>query len=285
MSAFNLELDERSTWIHCTPGDYTLAQPFYATEYGDFLAAPGFAAARGACDGLDLLYAVSGTGLVEQGKRRLELAEGQAVLAGSADPLAISCAAEGEPWHVVWVRLNGAGAARLAGQYGTAPLHAVELDGGTADACLASIRDNLDVAGIIASETVSLAAHRLLLALLAAAQASTGTFDEAFARVHDLVESSYAGNVTLDDLADTAQMSKPNLMKAFKRLNGGTPYEYVLRHRINCSKRLLAETGERVSAIAEAVGFNSESNFSFRFSKIVGMSPRAYRASCFSHKE
>lgn len=284
MSTYNLELEQNSTWIHCTPGDYTFEQSFYVLEYGDFYASPAFVADRGPCTGQDVLFTVEGAGVIEQGKRHITLECDQAVLVDSNTPLNLACAPDADGWHFLWARLDGTSVARFADQYGVTPLHAVALDPTEAQECFITMEENLEEADVIASETVGLAAHQLLLALLAATPLSTDTFDEAFGRVQDLVEDNYANNVTLDQLADTAQMSKPNLMKAFKRVNGSTPYEYVLRHRINRSKQLLAETNDRVSAIAEAVGFNSESNFSFRFSKIVGLSPRAYRGGSFSNK-
>ena len=42
MLTYNLDLEERSTWIRTTPGDFELAQPFWCTEQGDFYAHEGF---------------------------------------------------------------------------------------------------------------------------------------------------------------------------------------------------------------------------------------------------
>lgn len=71
-------------------------------------------------------------------------------------------------------------------------------------------------------------------------------------------------------------------MKLFRKNLGTTPYDYLLRYRITHAKELLAMTDLKVSTIAADVGFNSESNFSYRFSQMVGQSPRAYRESCLS---
>ncbi len=129
---------------------------------------------------------------------------------------------------------------------------------------------------------MGLAIHSLLAEMVGSAQAApdAATGESAVQRVCALVERAYAENVSLDDMARAAQVSPSYLMKLFRKQLGTTPYEYLLRYRITRAKELLAETDERVSAIARAVGFNSESNFSYRFSQMVGQSPRAYRDSC-----
>ena len=40
MLTYNMDVEERSTWLRATPGAAALAQPFYCTEAGNFMAAP-----------------------------------------------------------------------------------------------------------------------------------------------------------------------------------------------------------------------------------------------------
>lgn len=82
----------------------------------------------------------------------------------------------------------------------------------------------------------------------------------------------------VEDLAAACTVSKTYLIRLFKQHLATTPYNYLLRFRITKAKELLAETTETVSSISRAVGFSSESNFSYRFSQVVGESPRSYRA-------
>ena len=37
MLTYNMDVEERSTWLRATPGAAALAQPFYCTEAGNFL--------------------------------------------------------------------------------------------------------------------------------------------------------------------------------------------------------------------------------------------------------
>ena len=40
MLTYNMDVEERSTWLRATPGAAALAQPFYCTEPATFMAAP-----------------------------------------------------------------------------------------------------------------------------------------------------------------------------------------------------------------------------------------------------
>ena len=46
MLTYNMDVEERSTWLRATPGAAALAQPFYCTEAGPF------ACSRDAASGL-----------------------------------------------------------------------------------------------------------------------------------------------------------------------------------------------------------------------------------------
>lgn len=52
-----------------------------------------------------------------------------------------------------------------------------------------------------------------------------------------------------------------------------------MRYRISRVKKLLGTTSLTSAAIAERVGFSCESNFSYRFKRVVGVGPRTYRDS------
>ena len=46
MLTYNMDVEERSTWLRATPGAAALAQPFYCTEAGNFYGRAHFATAR-----------------------------------------------------------------------------------------------------------------------------------------------------------------------------------------------------------------------------------------------
>jgi AraC-like DNA-binding protein len=83
----------------------------------------------------------------------------------------------------------------------------------------------------------------------------------------------------LHTLAADAELSTFQFLRAFRRLTGTTPHQYLLRARLRESAASLRTTGRRIVDIALGCGFNDLSNFNHAFRAEFRMSPRAYRAS------
>lgn len=84
--------------------------------------------------------------------------------------------------------------------------------------------------------------------------------------------------VTLTDLAREAAMSPYHFLRTFREVVGVTPYQYVLRTRLHRAAVLLRRSSAPISTIAFDAGFNDLSTFNRRFRRLMGSSPRAYRA-------
>lgn len=85
---------------------------------------------------------------------------------------------------------------------------------------------------------------------------------------------------TLDEVAAELYMSRSNLIRAFKRATGITPYRFLLDEKIATAKNLLTKTAMPIRAIAELLCFTDEHYFSFLFKEKTGMTPSRYRATC-----
>ena len=96
-------------------------------------------------------------------------------------------------------------------------------------------------------------------------------------RVREYVETHLDGNISLQDLADTAGLSVSHFARAFKQSEGVTPYGYLLQRRVQRSLDLLARTELPLAEIATASGFADQSHFCRRFRGLVGTTPSTYR--------
>lgn len=83
---------------------------------------------------------------------------------------------------------------------------------------------------------------------------------------------------TVADLAEVYGASRSAFASAFKSTVGTTPMEYLQRWRIVRAKEALRDSTLRVSEVAFLVGYQSDTAFSTAFSRVVGKSPRSYRA-------
>ena len=95
--------------------------------------------------------------------------------------------------------------------------------------------------------------------------------------VIDLVDSRYAEEFSLDDLAARSGMSPTSLSRAFRRAAGMPLFEYINRTRIRKACLLLKSTDKPILEIAYAVGYNNISFFNRYFRKVMRLSPRQYR--------
>lgn len=94
------------------------------------------------------------------------------------------------------------------------------------------------------------------------------------------IENHFKENITLDDLAAAAHVSKYYLAHAFSREYGVSPISYLLSCRIQESLYLLSKTQMPLSQISVTLGFSSPSYFSQSFRRLQGISPMEYRRQC-----
>ena len=81
---------------------------------------------------------------------------------------------------------------------------------------------------------------------------------------------------TIEALARHAAMSRSTFALKFKRLVGAAPMGYLTRWRMLLAADRLSNAGETVSALAPALGYESESAFSTAFKRVMGAPPRHY---------
>lgn len=100
--------------------------------------------------------------------------------------------------------------------------------------------------------------------------------DKQLAKAIAAIHADPARRWTLQELGEVAGMSRSTFALRFKETAGETPMDYLSRWRILLACDRLETSGDPVSAIAPAVGYESESAFSTAFKRVMGCSPRQY---------
>jgi AraC family transcriptional activator FtrA len=85
--------------------------------------------------------------------------------------------------------------------------------------------------------------------------------------------------VTVEDLAARSAMSPRTFARRFVAATGTTPYQWLLRQRIQHAQRLLEVSELSIEAVAQKSGFCTAANLRKHFSRIVHTSPQGYRHS------
>lgn len=91
------------------------------------------------------------------------------------------------------------------------------------------------------------------------------------------IKNNLAKEISLDILANIANMSPFYYAHCFKKQTGFSPIEFVINTRINYAKSLLVRTTESVEEIAYKSGYSSSSSFITAFIKRMNITPKQYR--------
>lgn len=90
------------------------------------------------------------------------------------------------------------------------------------------------------------------------------------------LQSSINDKIVLEHVAKRFGMNKYSFIRTFKAQTGLTPNSYLLLHRINKSKQLIAQ-GLPITAVALETGFYDQSHFNHYFKKYTGVAPLAFK--------
>ncbi len=96
-------------------------------------------------------------------------------------------------------------------------------------------------------------------------------------RARDLLDREYMRPLDVPAMARTALMSTAHFSRRFREAYGETPYGYLQTRRVERAMALLRRGDLSVTEVCFEVGSTSLGSFSSTFTRLVGMSPGAYR--------
>lgn len=127
--------------------------------------------------------------------------------------------------------------------------------------------------------TASCMLHQLLCILLTHATSSdsyTAT-DSALKNALSFIHLNYEKDLSVELIAQQANLSIYHFSRLFKKETGYSPYEYLIHYRLDKAKKLLKTSQKTISEVSFLTGFKSESNFIYCFHKNMNMSPGQFR--------
>lgn len=93
----------------------------------------------------------------------------------------------------------------------------------------------------------------------------------------EFIEENYMYDLNLDEIANSAALSKSACLRCFKQTIGDTPIQHLKNLRLMKSAELLETTRKTVREIALEVGFSDVSYFTLLFRKKYHRTPKQYR--------
>lgn len=90
------------------------------------------------------------------------------------------------------------------------------------------------------------------------------------------IKTNFRNDLTLDEIADEAELSKYHFCREFKKATDLTPVEFINRTRCEYAKSLLESKRYSVTEIGEMCGFSTSAHFSKTFRVFFGTYPSDY---------
>ncbi|PIB26319.1 AraC family transcriptional regulator [Maribacter sp. 4G9] len=102
---------------------------------------------------------------------------------------------------------------------------------------------------------------------------------ERLQRIFDLVIQNFHRPIPLEEVASLSYLTKNSFCRFFKKHTNKSFMDFLIEYRVaHASQQLARSNSMSISEIAEACGFQSQSNFNRRFKELKGITPTQYRA-------
>lgn len=117
----------------------------------------------------------------------------------------------------------------------------------------------------------------LLSRFLQDATARPWADDARVTKVLKYINQNLYDDIDIDELADVACVTKPYLIRLFKRNFGTSPLQYINKKKMEKAQLLLITEDMTVKELAYTLGYNDHSYFNRLFKKLCGKTPQEYR--------
>lgn len=94
-----------------------------------------------------------------------------------------------------------------------------------------------------------------------------------FNPIFKFIENHYSDEISIDELAKMANLSRYHFCRLFKEITNKTVTDYINQIRINQSEEMLKDSSKNITEVATANGFNNLSYFSKVFKKYKKIPP------------
>ncbi|MCP1848994.1 MULTISPECIES: helix-turn-helix transcriptional regulator [unclassified Bradyrhizobium] len=233
------------------------------------------------------------------GVQRLERRTGRSVAIGTARPGVVTLIPAGStsrwdihrPMHVLQLYLPQATLSRVADEaYVAAPgdlLERTVYSDPVTSRLLMSAVDVLEghatLEALFRQQLMDLLATRLLAAhagsSITVRPALGGLSPNVLRRAIERLRSDNDADVSLGALASEAGLSRYHFCRAFKESTGLSPHAWLRQRRLEQAMEMLRDTDASVVAVAEVLGYGSQTAFAAAFKRFTGETPTNWRRS------
>ena len=111
----------------------------------------------------------------------------------------------------------------------------------------------------------------------ASRQFNGGLSPAAWRRVNDFIQANLSRKLSLEKMAEVAQLSPSHFSRAFHKTAGQSPHQFVISSRLVQAKALIMGTNDPLDEIARASGFSSHSHMTTLMNRSWHVTPAELR--------
>ena len=98
-----------------------------------------------------------------------------------------------------------------------------------------------------------------------------------YERVLEFIKENFGRSISVEDIAQSAGLSRTHFSRMFRDVVGQTPYSFLMSFRVERAQELMRNKQHGLADIAFTCGFSDQAHLSRAFAKETGQSPSAWR--------
>jgi AraC-like DNA-binding protein/mannose-6-phosphate isomerase-like protein (cupin superfamily) len=264
--------------LHYVPEPGWAQTAYSVVRAGKVSAGPDYRIVRDMHIGQDILYCLSGAGIVETLGHRLDISAGQMAWIANEHPHA-HYADRKDPWTLLWFRLDGPDTTGLRSKlFGDGvPLVSVP-----ESMSLQSWFDRLFLVMRGGGTGVDLRLNQLVGEFFAVIDQirhgdGRGDLPEPLKAALLAMRADLRRLWDSEDLSALTRLSASHVRRLFRKHLRTSPHQWLLRERLTHAQTLIADSAMPLAEIAETCGFCDVYHFSREFKQSIGTPPAAWR--------
>lgn len=103
-----------------------------------------------------------------------------------------------------------------------------------------------------------------------------------YKRVLDYMAGNYGTAIQIEEMAKEIGFSPAHFSRLFKSVIGDSPYQFLMRYRVERAAEMLSKTNDPLIDIALACGFADQPHLTRIFKKFRGTTPKSWRLESLS---
>ncbi len=264
-----------------TPSIVSKSMFYYIQSVGHYLASKNYKTNRRDYNSMLLIHTMGGEGVLQYRNKTYKIKKNQVFIIDCIEQQFYGTGESGF-WEFDYIHFNGSESrsyvARIMDNGG--PVFRIERDSIISE-CIKRIHATINKkdkrVDIIVSKTIIEILTELLLKGCGTEELQDSRIPLSVQNAVRIIENSYNRPMSMDELSKEICVSKYHMSRLFKKHTGFSPYEYLIKQRLNQAKILLKTTDCPVGEISRKVGFESISHFIKMFSRYEKTTPLKFR--------